>query len=220
MIWALAQTEKVGEIAGWPAGECRPRPNNLRKCGGKCSGDVRPMFGKWWEQVRPHGEHGADGNMFGKCWGECSENVRKFKEHAPKYRGPCAFARLLPYPDSPRPLTEIDRQSKPFTISPEAAEAARPTPPPEAPTPPNVHRTDRTCPMCRSFSEPSPDHLLKSPLSQNPRRQGDCTRVWAGRLAGGCKLPCGAVLRRTRWPHSGKCRFLLPHLAEPPARPS
>ena len=222
MIWALAQTEKVREIAEWPAGECRcrPRPNNLRKCGGKCSGgcsaNVRKMVGTssaaWW--ARGGGEHVRE------MLGECSENIRKFKEHAPKYRGPGAFARLLPYPDSPRPLTEIDRQSKPFTISPEAAEAACPTPPPEAPTPPNVHRTDRTCPMCRSFSEPSPDHLLKSPLSQNPRRQGDCTRVWAGRLAGGCKLPCGAVLRRTRWPHSGKCRFLFPHLAEPPARPS
>ena len=171
MIWALAQTEKVREIAEWPAGECRcrPRPNNLRKCGGKCSGgcsaNVRKMVGTssaaWW--ARGGGEHVRE------MLGECSENIRKFKEHAPKYRGPGAFARLLPYPDSPRPLTEIDWQSKPFTTSPEVAEAARPHPTARSPNTsqrapygPNVSNVPI---LFRTFARPS---FKITPLPKSP----------------------------------------------------
>lgn len=132
MIWALAQTEQVGEIAGWPAGECRPRPNNLRKCGGKCSGDVRPMFGKWWEQVRPHGEHGADGNMFGKCWGNVQKmfgNSRSMlRNTGAPVRSP-AFCRIRTAPDhSPKSTGKANR-------SPYLPKLPRPHAPPTARSP-------------------------------------------------------------------------------------
>ena len=126
------------------------------------------MFGKWWEQVRPHGEHGADGNMFGKCWGNVQKmfgNSRSMlRNTGAPVRSP-AFCRIRTAPDhSPKSTGKANRSPYlPKLPRPHAPPTARsPNTSQRAPYGPNVSNVPI---LFRTFARPS---FKITPLPKSP----------------------------------------------------